>query len=129
VSTTHPGGPPSGRPEREENPTNTWDMSPPGGVPARRSERESPEHFERGRAYVRPATDLGEGGGSLRWGSAECKAGGRGAAGAIAVGSVGSAGLVWVTASCGLPLAAIVTMGSMPLVLAVILILVGLLRK
>jgi hypothetical protein len=37
--------------------------------------------------------------------------------------------MVWVTAFCGLPVAAIVALGCMPTVLAGLLILVGLLRS
>jgi hypothetical protein len=118
-----------GGPEEEQNPSNTWDTSPPGGVSARQSEQENLEGGERGRAYIRPAPDWGQSKASLRVGPIEFKAGGKGAAAALAVGVVGSAAMIAVTAYVGLPVAVIVTMGVTPMVLAMVMILVGLLRS
>jgi hypothetical protein len=81
------------------------------------------------RCRVRPAPDIGQGKASLRFGPIEFKADGKGAAGALSVGIVGSAGLVAMTAYCGLPVAAVVTMGTLPMLLAMTLILVSLLRS
>lgn len=125
MSTLHPGGSLTGEPDEDENPSDSMGTSPPGRLPARRRKTES-QRFQRGRAYIRPA-DFGHSKASLQLGPIVFKAGGTGAAAALAVGIVGSVAMTAVTSYCGLPLMAVVAMGATPMVLAMILILIGVL--
>ncbi len=130
MSTTREHGPASDGPEEDEsNPSNTWETSPPGQLPAKRNEQDGLESYERGRAYIRPAPDLGKGRAAIRLGPFEMHADGKGPLGAVSVGVAGSAALIWVSASCQLPLLAIVGLGCLPMVLAGFLILLVLLKS
>ncbi|KKF00254.1 hypothetical protein [Mycolicibacterium obuense] len=73
--------------------------------------------------------DFGQSKTKFRLGPIEFNADGKGPAAALAVGVVGSAAMVGVTAYFGLPVAAILAMGCLPMVLCGLLILVGLLRS
>ncbi|UHJ77430.1 hypothetical protein LVE72_02345 [Mycobacteroides abscessus subsp. abscessus] len=126
MSTVYPGGSLSGGSEETQDLSSMRDMSPPGDAIAGDCEQEG---YQRGRAYYKPVHDFGHSHASVRVGPIEFKADGKGAAAALAVGVVGSVVMIAVSAYCGLPLVAVMVTGVLPLVLAFVLILTGLLTS
>lgn len=123
MSTRHPEGLPPGGPIAKYR-DDTQDISPPGEVDAGKG-----EEYQRGRAYIRPAPDFGQSKASLRFGQFEFNANGKGAAALLVIGVVGSVVTLGVSAYLSLPIAVVITMGALPVVLASLLILIGMLRS